>query len=264
MARATPLPRPRAPWRWAIAGLALGLLCAGLSFAPARWLTGAIENAAEDRVLLSEPRGTVWTGSAQLQLTGGEGSTDRAALPTRIDWRLRPTWSGLIAHLGTACCTERPLVLRVEPRWAGAHVFLADGQSRWPAALLSGLGTPWNTLQFEGDLLLATQSLSVEWVAGRLSVDGRADLTAQRLSSRLSTLRPMGSYRITLTGGNPPAVRLETLEGSLEVTGTGQWVGSRLRFTGTANAAPEREGALSNLLNIIGQRQGPRSIITIG
>jgi general secretion pathway protein N len=119
-------------------------------------------------------------------------------------------------------------------------------------------------LQFDGDLLLASQGLSVEWVEGRLSIAGRADLTAQRLSSRLSTLRPMGSYRITLTGGETPAVRLDTLEGSLQLSGAGQWVGSRLHFSGTASAAPEREAALSNLLNIIGQRSGARSIITIG
>ena len=41
-------------------------------------------------------------------------------------------------------------------------------------------------------------------------------------------------------------------------------MGSRLRFTGEASAAPEREAALSNLLNIIGRRNGARSIITIG
>ena len=242
----------------------LGLLCAGLLFAPARWLARAVENAANGRVLLSEPRGTVWNGSAQLQLTGGAGSSDRAAIPTRLDWRLRPRWDGVVAEVSSACCTERALVLRVSPRWAGARVALGDAQSRWPAGLLTGLGTPWNTLQLDGDLLLATQGLSVEWVEGRLSVAGRADLTAQRMSSRLSTLRPMGSYRITLTGGDPPAVQLETLEGSLQLTGSGQWVGSRLRFSGVASAAPEREGALSNLLNIIGQRSGPRSIITIG
>jgi general secretion pathway protein N len=264
VARAIPLPRPPGAWRWASAGAALGLLCAGLLFAPARWLAGAIERAAQGRVLLSEPRGTVWNGSAQLQLTGGAGSVDSAALPTRLDWHLRPTADGLVAVLGTACCIERPVTIRISPRWGGVRLAVADSQSRWPAALLSGLGTPWNTLQFDGDLLLASQGLSVEWVEGRLSIAGRADLTAQRLSSRLSTLRPMGSYRITLTGGETPAVRLDTLEGSLQLSGAGQWVGSRLHFSGTASAAPEREAALSNLLNIIGQRSGARSIITIG
>jgi general secretion pathway protein N len=41
-------------------------------------------------------------------------------------------------------------------------------------------------------------------------------------------------------------------------------VGRRLRFAGEASAAPEREGALSNLLNIIGRRNGARSLISLG
>ncbi len=264
MARATPTLRPRVPWPWALAGAVLGLVCALLLFAPARWLAATVQRASDGRVLLSEPRGTVWNGSAQLLLTGGPGSTDAVALPTRLDWRLRPRWDGLEAELGTACCTVRPLALRVQPRWGGAKVALADVPTQWPAALLAGLGTPWNTLQIDGELLLRTHELSVEWVQGRLAIAGRAELTAQRLSSRLSTLRPMGSYRITVQGGATPTLQLETLEGSLQLSGSGQWVGSRLRFTGTASAAPEREGALSNLLNIIGRRSGARSIITIG
>jgi general secretion pathway protein N len=143
-------------------------------------------------------------------------------------------------------------------------VTVAQARSRWPAGLLVGLGTPWNTLQFDGELLLATEGLSVEWIEGRLSIAGRAELTAQRLSSRLSTLRPMGSYRITLLGGATPALQLQTLEGNLQLTGSGQWVGSRLHFSGVASAAPDREAALANLLNIIGRRNGARSIITIG
>jgi general secretion pathway protein N len=186
--------RPRAPWRWALAGAVPGLLCALLLFAPASWLAGMLQRASGGRVLLSEPRGTVWNGSAQLLLTGGAGSTDAMSLPTRLDWRLRPRWDGLVAELGTACCIVQPLTLRVRPRWGGAQVALANGQTQWPAALLAGLGTPWNTLQLDGDLLLGTQELSVEWVQGRLAIAGRAELTAQRLSSRLSTLRPMGTY----------------------------------------------------------------------
>lgn len=265
MARATPASfQPRPPWQWALAGAALGLACAALLFAPARWLTGAVERATQGRLVLTEARGTVWSGSANLLVAGGEGSTDAVALPSRLDWRLRPRWDGVAAHLETACCTTQPVTLRARARWGGTHVTLADGQSRWPAALLAGLGTPWNTLQFDGDLLLSTQGLSVEWVEGRLAIAGQAELRAQRLSSRLSTLRPMGSYRITVLGGATPTLQLDTLEGSLQLSGSGQWVGSRLRFSGTASAAPDREAALSNLLNIIGRRSGSRSIITIG
>lgn len=264
MARANPASFRRPPWGWAWTGATIGVLAALVLFAPARWLAGAVERAANGRIVLSEPRGTVWTGSAQLLLAGGAGSTDALALPTRLDWRLRPRWDGLHIQLATACCTPQPVAMRARLRWGGARVDIADAGSDWPAALLAGLGTPWNTLQFEGALQLATQGLSVEWVQGRLSVAGRAELRAQRLSSRLSTLRPMGSYRITVLGGTTPTLQLDTLEGSLQLTGSGQWVGSRLRFSGEATAAPDREGALSNLLNIIGRRSGPRSIITIG
>jgi hypothetical protein len=95
-------------------------------------------------------------------------------------------------------------------------------------------------------------------------VAGRAELVALRVASRLSTLRPMGSYRITLQGGSPATLQLATLEGNLQLSGSGQWVGSRLRFRGEARATPEREAALSNLLNIIGRRSGARSLISIG
>jgi general secretion pathway protein N len=242
----------------------LGLVAALILFAPARWLASAVGRQSDGRILLVDPLGTVWNGSARVLLTGGAGSTDATALPTRLDWRLRPRWDGVAAELASSCCMQQPLAVRLKKRWGGAHLEIADRQSQWPAALLGGLGTPWNTLQFDGGLRLETQGLSVEWVTGRLAVAGRAELTAQRLSSRLSTLRPMGSYRITLLGGQTPTLQLETLEGSLQLSGNGQWVGSRLRFSGVASAAPERESALSNLLNIIGRRSGARSVITIG
>jgi len=264
VARPSPASRPRAAWAWAWLGALLGLFCALVLFAPARWLAGSVATATDGRLLLAETRGTVWNGSAQLSLTGGAGSTDAIALPSRVDWRLRLAPTGLVAQLGTTCCTTAPLVLRIRPRWGGTEIRVADTQSQWPAALLAGLGTPWNTLQLDGNLLLETRGLSVEWIEGRLSVAGQADLTAQRMSSRLSTLRPMGSYRMTLLGGDTPTLNLDTLEGSLNLSGRGQWVGSRLRFSGTASAAPDREEALANLLNIIGRRSGANSIITIG
>jgi general secretion pathway protein N len=257
-------PWPAAPWAWAGSGAAAGLLAALALFAPARWLSAGVADATGGRVLLDDPRGTVWNGSARLLLTGGAGSNDVAALPSRLDWRIRPAWNGLSAQLNASCCTTQPLALRAALRFGGSTLRLEDQRSQWPAAVLAGLGTPWNTLQIDGDLLLSSQGLSVEWVEGRLAVAGRAELTASRVSSRLSTLKPMGSYRITLNGGSPSTLRLETLDGALQLAGDGQWVGSRLRFSGIASAAPDREAALSNLLNLIGRRAGPRSIITIG
>ncbi|HVE52958.1 MAG TPA: type II secretion system protein N [Ramlibacter sp.] len=263
MARAQRIPR-EVPWAWAGGGAVLGLVLALVLFAPARWLAAGVERATGGQVLLSDTRGTLWGGSAQLVLTGGPGSTDSSVLPGRVAWELHPRWNGVAARVLADCCMATPADVRVRLRVGGVAVQVGDSTSQWPAGVTAGLGTPWNTLQFDGDLQLSTRGLSVEWSEGRPVIAGRAELVAQRLASRLSTLRPMGSYRITLQGGAPATLRLETLEGSLQLSGSGQWVGTRLRFRGEATAAPEREAALANLLNIIGRRSGTRSLISIG
>lgn len=254
----------RAPWAWAVAGVLAGSVPALTVFAPAAWMASAIERATQGQVMLNQARGTVWTGSAQLVLTGGQQSQDRAALPGRLHWQLRPAWDGLMARIEADCCTTQPLVARIQLSPSSQRITLADGRSRWPAALLSGLGTPWNTLQPHGQLALETRALTAVWAAGRLSLSGSAQMDALDMSSRLSTLRPMGSYRLQLQGGDAPGLTLSTLSGPLQLSGTGQWVGQRLRFNGEASAAPEREAALANLLNIIGRRNGARSLISVG
>ena len=258
-------PASRAPWGWALAGALLGLLLVGVLAAPARWLSAGVARATGDMVQLAEPQGSLWNGSARLLLTGGAGSQDRAALPGRVQWRLRPALGGLDLAMTADCCTPTgPLALRVSLLWGGARVALQDGQTQWPAALLAGLGTPFNTLQPQGELALATQNLAAEWRAGRPSLTGGAELTLRHVSSRLSTLRPIGSYQLKLSGGEAVALDLSTLEGSLRLSGSGQWVGGRLRFNGEASAAPGLEAQLANLLNIIGRRQGDRAIISFG
>lgn len=252
------------PWSWALLGALVGLLLATLLYAPARWLTAALQQGLSGRLVLEDARGTVWNGSARMTLTGGAGSTDAATLPGRLAWLLRPTWSGLLADLHADCCMQQAWHLNLQPRWTGAKLAFSDSLSQWPAKGLTGLGTPWNTVQAEGLLSLSTQGLVLEWAAGRTLLSGRAQLDAVHISSRLSTLRPMGSYRVILQGGATPSIVISTLEGALQLTGSGQWVGSKLRFEGVASALPERLDALSNLLNIIGRRDGARAIIKIG
>lgn len=259
--------RGRSAWSAAVAGSLCGLLASLSWFAPASWLAWTVQSASGGQVLLASPMGTVWNGSARLEFSGGSGSQDATALPGRVSWALRPVWAGVQADVHAPCCTPQGLTLTTLMQWGGARLNVADRQSQWPAALLAGLGTPWNTMKPEGDLQLTSRGLGFEVAEGRVSVVGNATLEARHMSSRLSTLRPMGSYRFDVKGGGAggiTALQLDTLDGSLILNGSGQWAGSRLRFNGVATAAPDREAALSNLLNIIGRRDGVRSIITVG
>ena len=261
-----PLPprQPSAPWTWALTGALTGLLAVLLWCAPAQWLSGAVAQASQGRVQLFQLRGSIWQGSTQVALAGGLGSRDAATLPGRLTWRLHLSGWTLQADLLADCCMQQPWRLSVVPGWGSLRLGLADGQSVWPAAVLAGLGTPWNTVQPQGQLGLSTAGLALTWSSGRLGVEGSARLDAGQMASRLSTLKPMGSYRLSLQGGPTPGFTLETLEGALQLSGAGQWVGGRLRFEGVATATPDRLDALANLLNILGQRDGARSIIKVG
>lgn len=254
----------RPPWGWATWGLLLGAVGSAVAFLPAQTVAWGLAHASGGRVQLAQPRGTAWTGSAQLVLTGGRGSQDRAALPGRLHWQLRPQRTGLRLQIQADCCTTAPLQLRLTAGLSGVTATVSDGTSQWPAALLAGLGTPWNTVQLQGMLALQSQDLTMHWAAGRLRLQGEAVLEARAVSSRLSTLKPLGSYRLVVQGGDSPTLRLSTLDGALQLQGQGQWVGQRLRFHGEAEAQPERADALSNLLNLLGRRQGTRALISLG
>ena len=262
--RRTSSPSPVRPWSWAGAGALSGLLLATILFAPALWLAQALEHLSQGRLVLTQAQGTIWKGSARLQLSGGSGSRDAVQLPQRLNWTLRPSWAGLQMQLHSACCTPEPIRLQAGLRWGGFEVQVADGLSRWPASLLSGLGAPWNTLQLDGQVGLNTRGLSLSSLEQRVLLGGSADVDLMQMSSSLSTLRPIGSYRLAIQGGSTTSLTLQTLEGSLQLSGQGQWLGSKLRFDGVATAEPGREAALSNLLNLIGRRTGPKSILTVG
>jgi len=257
--------------RWAVWGAVIGTLVGVVVFAPASWLAAAVAQATGQRLLMADAKGSIWGGDAQLVLTGGAGSRDAAALPGRLRWQIRPRVNGFDLALNQACCLEREWVVQFKLGLGHYQVVLPprpQALGQWPAAWLAGLGTPFNTLQLGGTLRLTSNGMTLESVQGRWRVIGSVDADLLGVSSRLSTLDTLGSYRFSVRGGatgaDPATLNLETLEGGLRLSGSGQWTGSRVRFRGEATAAEGQEAALNNLLNIIGRRQGAASVISIG
>jgi general secretion pathway protein N len=233
-------------------------------FAPAAWLAQSVATLTQGRVVLADAQGSVWRGSAQFLLAGGAGSQDAAVLPGRIDWRVRPIWAGAAVQLDLPCCAKEAVLLNLRPGWAQTQLDISPARVNLPAQWLGGLGAPWNTLSPQGQLSLVAPALQVQWLAGRTRLQGQLTLDMLAMSSRLSTLSPLGDYRLTLAGGDVPSLSLQTLQGALQLSGSGQLVGSRLRFKGEASAADAHQDALANVLNIIGRRQGAKSLISVG
>jgi general secretion pathway protein N len=257
--------------RWPLIGALIGTLVALIAFAPASWLARGLASATQEQLLLTDTRGTVWQGSGVLVLSGGTGSRDFSTLPGRLEWSLGLQQLGLILKLRQACCINGEMQLLLQPGFGRLAISVpaqGDWQARWPAAWLSGLGTPWNTLQLSGSVRLTTRELRLDWVQGRWRQSGAIQLDFINLASRVATIAPLGSYRLNISGdpaSGASQLQLSTMEGALLLNGAGTLGGAaKARFLGEASAAPGREAALNNLLNIIGRRNGARSVISIG
>jgi len=270
MTRRTPpsAARPRTPWAWAALGTVLGLVLVLGMAAPAHWLAWGLAEATEQRVQLHDAQGTIWHGSAQFTLGTADPQAPRSALPGRVAWQLQPNWHGLRLELQVPCCLDGSWAWTLQPQGGSLQLQAQDRSPqqalRLPGSVLAGLGTPWNTLQLQGTLALSSQALAVSMAPGRMALQGQLQLQALGLSTSLTTLQPIGSYQLRVQGGAEPTLELQTLEGALQLQGNGRLKAGRLQFTGFASAAKGREEALANLLNIIGRRDGARSVIQVG
>ncbi|MFT3858959.1 MAG: type II secretion system protein N [Aquabacterium sp.] len=198
--------------RWGWWGAGIGALVGVIAYAPASWLAQGVVNMTDRRLLLADSQGTIWNGNAVAVLTGGRGSRDARALPGRLYWKMGFHGLGLKLTLAQDCCMPTPVALLLKPGLGRTQVDIrlappsADKSApalqgsgeigHWPAAWLGGLGTPWNTLQLGGVLRVSAQELSFEIVRGRMRMQGQAAVSLDDVSSRVTTLDRLGSYRL--------------------------------------------------------------------
>jgi len=139
-------------------------------------------------------------------------------------------------------------------------IALKAGQAELPAALLAALGAPFNTVRPGGDLDLRWTDVEFKGgvLAGNLQIDWR------EAQSALSTVAPVGSYRLQVTGeGDTARLQLETLRGPLRLQGSGTVKGGRVSFKGLASADPDMRPALIGLISVLGPRVGDQAVLTI-
>jgi general secretion pathway protein N len=219
--------------------------------APAAWLGDWLE--AHTRVRLVDARGTVWHGSALVGFSNGREIT---LVPGRLEWQVaRVTGSSVGATLTHAWLTS---ALHVSVGREG--VAFAKGAARLPAGVLASAGAPFNTLRPGGTLEASWSDTVLRGAAltGEVQVDWRDARSA------LSTIVPIGSYRLRVTGrGDGPALELVTLAGPLQLQGRGKIEGSRIRFNGTAGAEAGMQPALNGLLGLLGMRSGDKVLLAI-
>ena len=231
---------------------------------PAAWLAPMVEQQTGGRLTLGDAQGTLWRGSAFIGGAPGVGGAVTPLLPGRFAWRLSP----LVLFGHVALQLENPLALsqpiRIDGSWSQWQV--SPAELMLPAEGLAGLGAPLNTLAPSGVMRLSWSTLELVREQRTVAVNGRTVLAMSDMGSRMTPVKPLGSYELAMDWrGQQAQLNLKTVRGALLLSGNGSLDRGRLQFSGQASAANGYEETLGNLLNLLGQRRmvGGKNIIAL-
>jgi general secretion pathway protein N len=233
---------------------ALAVALTVLVFLPAAWLGPMVERQTGGRLTLGDAQGTLWRGSAFVGGAPGEGGAVTPLLPGRFSWRLSPLV--LFGQVNMELANDKALAqpVRISGSWSQWQV--SAGQLLLPAEGLAGLGAPLNTLAPSGVIKLSWNLLDIARQGQTVVVQGRTVLSLTDMGSRMSPIKPLGSYEMAMDWrGQRADLVLSTIRGALLLSGSGNLENGRLRFSGQAQAAEGYEDTLGNLLNLLGQRR---------
>ena len=124
-------------------------------------------------------------------LAAGSDMSAATLLPGRIEWRTAfwPLFTGRVRMI-MRHSEAMPDPITVDATLRSATV--TPGAIAVPASLLSGLGAPFNTLDLQGDVRLSWS----DWRSFNQEAFGQLTVTLNDVSSRVSLVKPLGSYRV--------------------------------------------------------------------
>ncbi|MFT4063287.1 type II secretion system protein N [Paraburkholderia sp.] len=250
-------------WMWRLRVALPWLMVAVLSVAavmlallPAAWITPQFARQTRGHVNLVDAEGSLWRGSATLMLAAGSDMSGATLLPGRIEWHTAfwPLFTGRVRMIMRHSeAMPDPITVDATPRSAT----VTPGALAVPASLLAGLGAPFNTLDLQGNVRLSWS----DWRSFNGEAFGQLTMTLDDVSSRVSLVKPLGSYRVKFQAqGTSSTVDLTTIKGPLMLNGNGTVSAASTSFRGTASAAPEQHDNLAGLLNLLGRPSGPDTV----
>lgn len=248
----------RHPRRWLIATGIVAYFIFLLATLPAAWLAFAFSRASANQVFLLQPRGSAWSGQAQLVLA------TPAATPVYIGalrWSLSP-WRALTLSVHARITLQRKEDLAqatVDLRRSG--LTLTGLQADLDVTKLASLAPAASFLGVGGRVIVHAPML-------HLSPDGLGgNARVEWNDARIATLgsRPFGSYRARVTADKDTLhLDLQSATGVLRIQGSGSWAPfttGQMVFQGTVESLnPDRIPA--SALSMIGNdsENGKRAI----
>lgn len=239
---------------WVISLLVVLAIC--LSQIPATSLASIVNSQSGCRVVLHKPTGTIWNGSAAIGFSEPDVVSSSCRSPVALTERF--TWKAQCSLMNGQCLVEMNFVSLNKPLRAIVglnQIKVAAGEMSLPASILEAFGNPWSTLRPRGQLM-------AQWSDLQRGSDtaGTVRLNVDKLSSPISTVKPLGSYEIKANlSQSGTSFVIGTTAGPLLLNGKGELGakdGSGIHFLGSAHATPESEDSLIGLLSLLGKKDG--------
>ncbi|MBU3619636.1 type II secretion system protein N [Polynucleobacter sp. JS-Fieb-80-E5] len=237
---------------------------------PISWVSGSLASQTGCRVMLQQPIGTIWQGSAALAFSEPNATEGGCRDPMSVTERFH--WSTSCKLLSMTCNTELQFAAFEQAQlisWSLSKTQIAANEIKLPANVLEGLGNPWSTLRPRGELGARWTDINLVGLMANLPVFGAGNtpssgvirIIISNLTSPISPVKPLGGYEISAniadTGMN---WTLSTTSGPLLLKGQGELsnkVGSKgMQFSGEASASPESQESLIGLLSLLGKKEG--------
>ena len=239
---------------WVSRGLTLlVVLFLIVAYLPVRFFTAQIAESTGCKMILNQPSGSIWRGSASLGFSEPSGGNAKTCIPSYAMTE-RFSWNSHCSILHQQCTFQvehdhlgKPLqiVLRT------TSITIESNNIELPGNLLEVFGSPWNSLHPRGKLKLQWSDIALSKF-----MRGNAEFQLNDIFSAISPIKPLGSYAVKFQIQNDIKFELFTLKGPLILNGQGQYQNNRISFAGDASAAPDSLPSLIGLLSIIGNRNG--------
>lgn len=229
-------------WQWVSIGLASYAISLMVT-APAILLEPALRNLGYPHLRLLAAQGTVWSGSATLEVLG---SDERSGLSKALAWQVLPQ-SLLLGQLRVMVTIDSSQTFPLTLTYSGWA--LEQAELRLPAGIIGLNVERLAPLGLTGDLFVHITNLSFK----QRQLRGNATVQWRHAGSVLTPISPLGDYQFDWHRRDTRTqIALRTVQGELQLEGQGSWAaGESADFLVLAQVPPQLQPQLAPLLRLI-------------
>lgn len=218
---------------------------------PASWFAWGLNRYTQGTVRLDPIAGSLWGGNGKLVIYYPKTTPHEFGL---TEWRINPFWLLTGRVQLSVQADHQGKRMNATLGLSRSSFLLKNTDAEFPADFAARLYPPLSLISPQGKVRIVTEAVSLS----PDGVEGAATLEWLNAGSGLSTVQPLGDYRVEMTGaGNTAKLDLATLRGALQLTGQGAWHANSGQLQLNGSAMPrERATELEAFLRMIGNDQG--------